>query len=158
MDRYYSLLESADRLRQGDLDGRGNLSEKSLVAWIAYVLDICLDQVEFMTGLLDARGMEQRIGACLAFEKTTGSGVRPESLRAMHYLFLSGAALDRGEFKAMTGLGDRTAGAALGALLKRGLLKSDTPQGKVRFGLPLHALRVYFPNLWPEAEADPGEP
>jgi len=25
---------------------------------------------------------------------------------------------------------------------------------QVRFGLPLHALRFYFPALWPEAEAD----
>ena len=32
--------------------------------------------------------------------------------------------------------------------------KGDTPQGKVRFGLPLHALRFYFPGLWPDAEAD----
>jgi hypothetical protein len=39
-------------------------------------------------------------------------------------------------------------------LVKRGLLKSDTPQGKLRFGIPLHALRFYFPALWPEAEAD----
>jgi len=54
----------------------------------------------------------------------------------------------------MTGLGDRTAVSALSALIRRGLLKSDTPQGKVRFALPLHALRFYFPSLWPEAEAD----
>jgi Fic family protein len=32
--------------------------------------------------------------------------------------------------------------------------KSDSPQGKVRFGLPQHALRFLFPRLWPEAEAD----
>ena len=56
----------------------------------------------------------------------------------------------------MSGLGGRTAVSALSALLKRGLLKSDTPQGKVRFALPLHALRFYFPALWPEAEADAG--
>ncbi len=37
---------------------------------------------------------------------------------------------------------------------KHVLLKSDTPQDKLRFGLPLHALRFYFPALWPEAEAD----
>jgi DNA-binding IclR family transcriptional regulator len=71
-------------------------------------------------------------------------------------LFLSGADIDRGEFKRMTGLGDRTAVNLLGALVKRGLLSSDSPQGKVRFGLPLHALRFYFPALWPEAEADVG--
>jgi len=42
----------------------------------------------------------------------------------------------------------------LTALIKRGLLRSDTPQGKVRFGLPQHALRFYFPALWPEAQVD----
>jgi hypothetical protein len=54
----------------------------------------------------------------------------------------------------MTGLVERTAVSLLTALLKRGLLKSDTPQGKVRFAIPLHALRFCFPALWPEAEAD----
>ncbi|OLP07262.1 filamentation induced by cAMP Fic domain protein [Rhodoferax antarcticus ANT.BR] len=34
------------------------------------------------------------------------------------------------------------------------MLRSDTAQGKVRFGLPLHALRFYFSALWPQAEAD----
>ena len=45
----------------------------------------------------------------------------------------------------------------ISALIRRGLLKSDTPQGKVRFALPLHALRLYLPALWPEVEADAGE-
>jgi Fic family protein len=158
-DRYYALLADADSLRRGDLDGRGNLSEQALVDWIDYVLDVCIDQIRFMNGLLDVSGMYRRIAACLTFEEETlRSGVRRESLLALHYLFLSGADIERGEFKNMTGLGDRTAGSALAALIKRGLLKSDTPQGRVRFGIPLHALRFYFPNLWPEAEADPGTP
>ena len=154
-DRYYALLAEADLPRRGDLDGRGKLSEQALVAWIDYVLDVCLDQVRFMAGLLDLSAMPRRIAACLVFEEETlRSGVRREALRPLHYLFLTGAELERGEFKSMTGLGDRTAVSALSALVKRGLLKSDTPQGKVRFGLPLHALRFYFPALWPEAEAD----
>jgi Fic family protein len=155
VDQYYARLADADMPRKGDLDGRGNLSEQGLVAWIDYVMDICLDQVRFMSGLLDIAAMERRIAACLVFEEETlRSGVRRESLRPLHYLFLTGGELERGEFKAMTGLGARTAGSALAALLERGLLKSDTPQGKIRFGLPLHALRFYFPALWPEAEAD----
>lgn len=155
VEQYYSRLAEADMPRRGDLDGRGNLSEQGLVAWIDYVLDVCLDQVRFMGGLLDVSAMERRIAACLIFEgESVRSGVRRESLRPLHYLFLSGGELERGEFKTMTGLGQRTAGSALAALLERGLLKSDTPQGKVRFGLPLHALRFYFPALWPEAEAD----
>jgi hypothetical protein len=71
----------------------------------------------------------------------------------LHYLFATQAELDRSEFKAMLGLGDRLATAQVTVLLKRGLLVTDSPYGKLRFGVPQHALRFYFPNLWPEAEA-----
>jgi Fic family protein len=155
VDRYYALLATADEPRRGDLDGRGNLSELALVDWIDYVLDTCMDQVQFMSGQLSLDTMERRIAACLTFEQETlRSGVRTEALRPLHYLFLSGQEMERGEFKRMTGLGDRTAVSLLTALVKRGLLRSDSPQGKVRFGMPHHALRFYFPALWPEAEAD----
>lgn len=157
-DRYYALLAAADESRRGDLDGRGNLSQRALLDWIGYVLSVCLDQVGFMSGLLHLGDMERRIAACLAFEEQTlRSGVRMAALRPLHYLFVTDGALERGEFKSMTGLGERTAGTLLKALLDRGLLTSDSPQGRVRFGLPLHALRFYFPALWPEAEADDGD-
>jgi Fic family protein len=154
-DRYYALLSNADGARQGALDGRGNLSEAALIAWIDYVLDTCIDQVSFMASLLDFDSMKARIEACLVFEATVvKQGVRQEALRGLHYLFLSGDEITRGEFKTMLGMSDRGATDALGALVKRGLLKSDSVQGKVRFGLPQHALRFLFPRLWPEAEAD----
>lgn len=154
-ERYYALLADADSLRRGDLDGRGNLSQQALIAWAHYVLDVCQDQVNFMTGMLDFQTLLPRLEACLVFEATVEkSGVRRESLRALHYLFLSGEEMARGDFKAMLGISDRAATDALGALVQRGLLKSDSPQGKVRFGMPQHALRFLFPRLWPEAEAD----
>jgi Fic family protein len=154
-ERYYAFLSNADASRQGALDGRGNLSEAALLAWINYVLDTCIDQASFMASLLDFNSMKARIEACLVFEATVvKQGVRQESLRGLHYLFLSGEEITRGDFKAMLGMSDRGATDALGALVKRGLLKSDSPQGKVRFGLPQHALRFLFPMLWPEAEAD----
>jgi len=81
-------------------------------------------------------------------------GVRQESLCVLHYLFLSGEDMTRGDFKSMLGMSDRGATDALGALVKRGLLKSDSPQGRVCLGLPQHALRFLFPQLWPEAETD----
>ena len=156
-ERYYALLADADSPRRGDLDGRGNLSEQALVAWIDYVLDTCLDQVGFMADMLDFATLKARIEACLVFEATVvKSGVRQEALRGLHYLFLSGEDMARGDFKAMLGESERGATDVLGALLQRGLLKSDSPQGKVRFGLPQHALRFLFPRLWPEAEADSG--
>jgi Fic family protein len=153
-DAYYAHLAAADQPRAGDLDGRGNLSERALIAWIGYVLALCIDQVRFMASLLDMAGMKDRIAACLAFEeKIVRQGVRTESLRALHYLLLTQSELERSEFKAMLGLGERMATAQVTALLRRGLLATDSPHGKLRFGVPQHALRFYFPHLWPEAEA-----
>lgn len=95
--RYYQLLSNTDQARQGDLDGRGNLSEEALVSWIDYVLDVCIDQVSFMVELLDLESMKGRLEACLSFEASVVKlGVRQESLRGLHYLFLSGEEMARG--------------------------------------------------------------
>jgi Fic family protein len=150
---YYAHLAAADEPRAGDLDGRGNLSEAALLLWIKYMLNTCLDQVSFMSQILSLQDMKSRMAACLAFEEqVVRQGVRSESLRALHYLFAAKAELDRADFKAMLGLGDRLATAQVSALLKRGLLESDSPHGKLRLGVPQHALRFYFPGLWPEAQ------
>lgn len=153
-DTYYARLSAADEPRAGDLDGRGNLTERGLEQWIAYVLDVCQDQVRFMSKALALDGMKDRMAACLDYEEqVVKQGVRTESLRALHYLFATQGDLDRADFKAMLSLGERLATAQVSALLKRGLLESDSPHGRLRLGVPQHALRFYFPKLWPEAEA-----
>lgn len=95
------------------------------------MLDTCLDQVRFLAGLLDFEAIKTRIEACLVFEATVHKrGVRQEAMRGLHYLFLSGEDMPRGDFKAMLGMSDRRATDALGALIKRGLLKSDSPKAR----------------------------
>lgn len=154
-EHYKALLQAADEHRRGDLDGRGNLTQAGLIDWISYALDVCIDQVEFMTQQLDINGMRDRIEAALAFEASAvKSGVRPEALIPLHYLFATQAELGRAEFKAMTGLGERVATETLSSLVRRGFLASDSAYGKLRFAVPRHALRFYFPALWPEAEQD----
>ena len=153
--RYKALLQAADEHRRGDLDGRGNLTQAGLVDWINYTLDVCMDQVQFMAQQLQVGSMRDRIQAALAFEAaTTQSGVREEALLPLHYLFATQAELGRADFKTMTGLGDRLATQLLTSLLRRGFLATDSAYGKVRFAIARHALRFYFPALWPEAEQD----
>lgn len=152
-EAYYAHLIAADEPRAGDLDGRGNLTEHGLVQWIAYVLGLCLEQVNFMAATLALPQMKDRMAACLAYEEeVVQQGVRRQSLRALHYLFATQGELERADFKAMLGLGDRLATTQVSALLQRGLLETDSPHGKLRLGVPQHALRFYFPSLWPEAE------
>lgn len=151
---YYDRLHNADEPRENDLDGRGNLSEKRLVEFAVFFLETCLDQARFMHEMLDLAKLKERIRALLAFEAAKpASELRMEALAPLHYAFVAGP-VERGEFKAMTGLASRTAERLLAALLKHRLLISPSPKGKVGFGVPYSALRFYFPSLWPEAEAD----
>ncbi len=149
---YYVRLADADQPRQGDLDGRGNLSERGLAAFVKYFLETCLDQVTFMSELLQLNDLRPRMRAYLKLVSETEADIRPEVEPALYHVFLAGS-VKRGEFKQMTGLGARTADKAIAALLKKELLMSDTPKGAVSIGLPLDALAFYFPRLYPEAAA-----
>jgi Fic family protein len=152
--RYFAQLAAADEPRAGDLDGRRNLTESGLLKWVSYVIEVCLDQVGFMEEALSLDGMKDRMAACLAYEQhVVKQGVRTEALRALHYVFAVQGELERADFKALLGLGDRLATTQVSALLARGLLDTDSPHGRLRLGMPQHALRFYFPGLWPEAEA-----
>lgn len=108
-----------------------------------------------MSRQLDVRAMRDRLSAALLFEESVvKSGVRTQALVPLHYLFATQDDLGRADFKTMTGLGERVATEMLSSLVARGFLKSDTPYGNLRFAIPRHALRFYFPALWPEAEQD----
>lgn len=149
---YYDRLADADQPRQGDLDGRGNLSERGLAAFAKYFLETCLDQVKFMSELLQLHGLRPRMRAYLTLLSETETDIRPEAEPALYHVFLAGT-VKRGEFKQMTGLGARTADKVIAAMLAKGLLVSDTPKGAVSIGLPLDALAFCFPRLYPEAAA-----
>ena len=52
VQEYKSALVEADSPRQGDLDGRGNLSEAGLSKFCKFFLECCIDQVDFISSLL----------------------------------------------------------------------------------------------------------
>ena len=60
-DKYKQFLAAADALRESDLDGRGNLSERTLTEFCSFFLKVCLDQTEFMNNLLALGGFLGRI-------------------------------------------------------------------------------------------------
>src|SRR5581483_6684161 len=62
-DVYKKHLMACDEPRRNDLDGRGNLSEEALVEFTRYFLDICLDQIDFMEGLMRPKELRARIMA-----------------------------------------------------------------------------------------------
>lgn len=151
--QYYDALHNADSLRMGDYDGRGALSQSGLVTWVRYFLGICIDQVIFMEKMLNLQDFKSRLETLLIVEEAKGkSGIKTAALLPLHYIAISGP-IERGQFKSMTGLTERTADRLLKSLLDYKLLMSDTPRGDVYMGIPLESLQFLFPKLWPEAES-----
>jgi Fic family protein len=58
---YKAALSRADAPRRNDLDGRGNLSNEGLIHFCRFFLEVCLDQVEYMSDLLKLEELIQRI-------------------------------------------------------------------------------------------------
>lgn len=150
--RYYELLSNADMARHGDLDGRGNLSERMLWEWCRFFIQLCEDQVTFMTRMLNLDELKERIRGLVLYRSASGSyvGYRLEAVLPLHHVLAVGP-VTRGEFIQMTGLAERTGRKLMSQLLKDGLLVSDGPKGPVGIGFPLDALHLLMPNLYPEA-------
>lgn len=148
-DEYKTMMDHADLPRQGDLDGRGNLSQQALETFTAWFLDICLDQVSYMQRLFDIEHLAGRLH--LYVQKSAsrpGEPLRLEAARILDEVFLRGE-MARGAAARVSGLGERLARDVLGALLRDGILGSNTPKGPVFLCFPVHAVEVLFPQLYP---------
>ncbi|MES2535853.1 MAG: Fic family protein [Pseudomonadota bacterium] len=154
-ENYYAHLTKADQARQGDYDGRGVLSEKGLVEFIRFFMAINVDQITFMTGMLEIPAFEARLAQMLAAESTREKtrALKVEAAAPLAYLGTV-QSMERTRFKGMMGLASRTADRALADLFKLGIVTSRTPKGPVELALPLPLFRYLFPRLWPEAEVN----
>ncbi|MDE2789576.1 MAG: Fic family protein [Paracoccaceae bacterium] len=142
---YKMRMDHADTPRQGDLDGRGNLSQRALVDFTLWFLTVCLDQMTFMTKLFDLDNLDSR----LTRHVERSDGLRPEAARLLKEVLIRGQ-IERGEASRITGLPERTARRVLRDVVDEGLLASATPKGPVSLRFPVDALEGLFPHLYPE--------
>lgn len=143
---YRSWMDRADAPRQGDFDGRGNLSERALVEFSGWFLQVCLDQVSFMGSLFDLPGLAERLDRWV----TRSESLKPEATALLREALARGE-FERGEATRLTGLPERSARRVLQGVIDRGLLGSDTPKGPVSLRFPVAALETLFPRLYPES-------
>jgi Fic family protein len=146
-DQYKALLQAADEPRRGDLDGRGALSQQALVDFCAFFLNACIDQVEYMRNLLDFKTLSERMR--IHVEEMIAMKELPRGSYALLREALLVGEFERGKVADITGLKDRAAREILYALIKKGLLVSDTPRGPVRSGFPVDVIERWFPLLYP---------
>ena len=141
---YKAMMAMADTPRQGDLDGRGNLSLQALNEFVLWFLNVSLDQIKFMSGLFDIDTLARRLRAYV--EKH--DSLKPEAARLLEEALIRGE-FERGEVRRIAGLPERSARRVLGSVIEAGLLASDTEKGPVSLRFPDDALETLSPRLYP---------
>lgn len=149
---YKRMMDYADSPRQGDRDGRGNLSEAALKEFCAWFLTVALDQVQFSTAMFDLSRLEERYRSLV--RDTSNDKRAPDLISAV----LKHGSLARGEANFVLKTSERTARSTLNDLVKQGFLKSDSPKSPVRIAFPLDYRERLFPNLFADAEVNVPDP
>lgn len=146
---YKTMMDAADAPRQGDLDGRGNLSLRALNEFVTWFLRVSIDQVTFMSSLFDIDSLAERLRAYVE----RNENLKPETTRLLEEALIRGE-FDRGEIERITGLPERSARRVLSSVVEAGLLASDTEKGPVSLRFPNDALEALFPRLYPLAATE----
>lgn len=154
--RYKAHLEACDAPRQGDRDGRGSLSEANLAAFVEFFLRTCIDQVNFMAGLMAPGALRDRI--TIWAEEEMRAGRLPARSDAVLRAVLYQGVLQRGEVDAVLGMSERAARRVTSALLESGALTSQSSRAPLYLAFPARLAARWLPNLFPEKTdvASPG--
>lgn len=143
---YYIRLAGADRTRENDLDGRGNLSARGLHAFCLFFMQTMLDQIAFMTRLLDTGKLLNRIADYIHRE----SGITQHRARLVRLLgaLVREGSVTRGQVSDIVGLKPSAARQVISLALREGLAQSATPKGPLTIAFPAKVLDAYFPRLF----------
>lgn len=142
--QYYAKLAIVDQGRQGDLDGRGTLSERGLVEFCEFFLSTMLDQMDFMLGILKLDSVISRYTRLMheVFPKKSEL-----CLRIIKELWTFGET-PRGKICEITGMSERASRAILSELESKGFVKSDSLKTPVHINISADISEQIFPNLF----------
>jgi len=157
VDAYKGHLAACDQTRRNDLDGRGHLSEEALGAFADFFLRVCIDQVNFMEGLMQPDRLRTRI-LVWSEEEIRLNHLPPRSGSVLEAVLYRGE-LPRGEVAGIVGTGERHARRIVSALVKHGVLVSESSRAPLRLVFPAALASRWMPGLFPERPAlSPGGP
>lgn len=146
--RYKEHLSRCDLPRRNDLDGRGALSEEELASFTRFFLEVSIDQVSFMEGLVQPDRLRSRI--MLWAEEETRRGALPARAGAVLEAILYRGELPRGEVPGLLGVADRQARRVVAALAIEGVVTSNTTRAPLRLAFPAKLAPRWMPGLFPE--------
>lgn len=144
---YKKLLAQADGPREGDRDGRGNLTQRGLIAFCKFFLDRSIDQIRFMSGLLEPATLLTRIEIHVE-EEVRGKRLQRGSFAVLREAVLSGE-VERAKIPMLTNYEERGARNVTAGLVERGMLTASSHRAPLRLVFPADVAERWFPNLYP---------
>ena len=148
---YRGHLAACDETRRNDLDGRGNLSEESLADFTRFFLTTCIDQVSFMERLMQPDQLRARTLLWVE-EETRLDHLPPKSGSILEALLYRGE-LPRADARNVVGTGERQARRIVSALLRQGVLTSESTRAPLRLAFPAKLASRWMPGLFPDRPA-----
>lgn len=152
--KYKSLLSAADEIRVSDYDGRGNLTNKGLYRLVDFMLDVAVDQINYMKSVLVIKELSQRIENYVEFSRKKMYRIDPlpkHTDRLLKELLIKGT-IKRGEVEKIIGTKQTVASTLVKDLIQRDYIQSDTPRGDIRIKFNAHFAMKIFPELIPDME------
>jgi Fic family protein len=146
---YKDHLGRCDEIRHGDLDGRGNLSAESLADFADFFLQACLDQITFMSSLVQPDRLRHRVVMWAQDEIRKGT-LPPHALAVVESLLNRGE-VPRGDIPMLASTSDRTARRITAALQTHGVVTSASPRAPLRFAFPTALAPQWMPGLFPDS-------
>jgi Fic family protein len=146
-DKYKSHLAACDAQRRNDLDGRGNLSEETLVDFTHYFLDVCLDQIDFMEGLMRPKDLRSRIMAW-ADDEIRLKRLHEKAKLVLDHILFNGN-LERKDLPGIVGLDDRQARRIAQPMVEIGLIRSVSTRAPYHLAFPAELAPRLMPGLYP---------
>ncbi len=144
--RYKDHLAACDQPRRGDHDGRGALSEAALADFTAFFLEVCIDQVAFMEGLMQPDRLRDRI-LIWALEEIRAGRLPTKSDRVLCAVLLQGS-IARADVVSLLDVTQRSARRVTSALLGSGALRSKSPRAPLELALPAKLAARWMPGLF----------
>ena len=145
---YKAHLASCDLPRRNDLDGRGELSEEELANFTRFFLEVCIDQVTFMEGLVQPDRLRTRI-LLWAEEEVRLGNLPPKAGNVLEAILFRGE-LPRADVAGLLGATDRHARRIVAPLVERGIVASDHVRAPLRLAFPATLAPRWMPGLFPE--------
>ncbi|MEO0460612.1 MAG: Fic family protein [Myxococcota bacterium] len=144
---YKSHLANCGQPRRNDLDGRGTLSEEALVAFARFFLEVSIDQVDFMTGLIEPEMLRGRI--LRWSEDEIRAGRLPLRASMVLEALLFRGELARVEVPELLATSERHARRVTSALRSASVLYAKTTRAPFRLAFPASLADRWMPGLFP---------